>query len=59
LDLKDKQFSLIFLQNQSMHTPSWKKGDWDVMILNVDENALTNPGMPSFGGFVHNFDGTF
>jgi hypothetical protein len=42
-----------------MHTPSWKKGDWDVMILNVDENALTNPGMPSFGGFVHNFDGTF
>jgi len=37
----------------------WNKGDKDVIILNVDGSALTNPGKAGFGGLVCNHDERF
>jgi ribonuclease HI len=38
---------------------SWQREDEDTMILNVDENALTNPGKAGYGGLIRKHDGSF
>jgi len=33
-------------------------GDNDTIVLNVDDNTLTNLGKAGYGGFVRNFGGS-
>ena len=42
-----------------IHEVCWQHGDNDTMVLNVDDNALTNPGKAGYGGLVRNFEGKF
>ena len=37
----------------------WKKRDHVTMVLNMDNNAMPDSKKKSFGGLMHNFEGTF
>ncbi|RHN81817.1 hypothetical protein MtrunA17_Chr1g0203221 [Medicago truncatula] len=36
-----------------------QRGKHDTLIVNVDEGALTYPGLASFGGLIRHIDGSF
>jgi len=58
-------FFLLFLNTdrylvvRPTHEVCWQHGDNDTMVLNVDGDALTNPGKAGYGGLVKNFEGKF